>query len=294
MTKNNHPESQQFTFGQFILGLEGLAILRSSLLDAPTVKMSAEKIAEIALQLNESPWSNPVEAVERTVTDGYGEWAPSYDQTSSPPILAEEPVVHSLLAKYPLGTALDAACGTGRHSAYLASLGHRVIGIDATPEMLEVAKSKVPAAQFKVGDLTSLPLPDNSIDLAVCSLALTHCPDLSPPIAELSRALKPGGAAIISDVHPFLVMLGAHADFRSDRAGKAFVRNRIHLPSAYISAFKDAGLRIVQCIETLYGDREIAAMGFAEQINNVRLDGLMEAAVKGIPNVIIWELAKSE
>ena len=85
-------------------------------------------------------------------------------------------------------------CGSGRHAAYLASLGHRVIGIDATPDMLDLARAKAPTARFETADLAALPLPDGSVDLAVCALALTHCADLGPPISELARVVRPGGA----------------------------------------------------------------------------------------------------
>ena len=40
--------------------------------------------------------------------------------------------------------------------------------------MLEVAKAKAPSARFETGDLTALPLPSDAVDLAVCTLALTH------------------------------------------------------------------------------------------------------------------------
>ena len=273
---------EQSTFGEFILGLEGLAVLRSSLLDPSTVSLRAENILEIAKHREESPWSNPIVGIERSVIAGYGEWATSYDNTSSPPILAEEPVVRSLLAHYPAGKALDAACGTARHAAYLTSLGHQLTGIDATPEMLEVARSKVPSARFEVADLTSIPLPDCSMDLAVCSLSLTHCPDLVPVIRELGRVVRPGGTVVISDVHPFLVMLGAHADYQIDRSTTMFVRNHVHPISTYLTAFRKAGLNVVKCIEPLYGDKEIAAGDFGKQINDLDMDGLMEVAEKGM------------
>ena len=115
---------EQPTFGEFVLGLEGLAILRSWMTDPLTVKERSKKIVEIAQRLEEAPLSNPIVGIERTAKAGYGEWATSYDNTSSPPILAEEPVVRRLLANYPAAIALDAACGTGRHTEYLASLGH--------------------------------------------------------------------------------------------------------------------------------------------------------------------------
>ena len=46
------------------------------------------------------------------------------------------------------GAALDAACGTGRHARRLAELGHHVIGVDASPAMLERARAALPQATF--------------------------------------------------------------------------------------------------------------------------------------------------
>ena len=285
---NEHP-----TFGEFVLGLEGLAILRSWMTDPLAVKARSKEIVEIANQLHESPWSNPEVEVERSVSAGYGEWATKYDDPNNPVIVAEEPVVQSILAQYPRGTALDAACGTGRHAKYLASQGHSVTGLDASPAMLEVARSKIPSARFEVADLSSIPMPNDAVDLAVCSLALTHCQELGPPTKELARVLRPGGTLVISDAHPFLVILSGHASYSSSNTEIGFIRNYVHHTSAYIAAFREAGLEIVQCIEPLYGNQEIAAMDFAEQINEVQMNDLMEVAVKGLPIVIIWELVKS-
>ena len=278
----------QPTFGDFVLGLEGLAILRAWMADPAIVKARAGKIVEMASQIEEAPWTNRMTARERTVTAGYAEWAAIYDSSNNPMFLAEEPVVHALLGSYPPGVALDAACGTGRHSTYLASLGHRVIGIDTTAEMLRVAMAKVPAAQFEPADLTAIPLPEGEVDIAVCTLALTHCSNLGPPVSELARVVRPGGHLVISDVHPFMAMLGVHGGYRRNPTELGFVRNYVHLTSDYLTAFREAGLDVVQCLEPLWGDQEIATMGFAEQMPD-----LMEAAVTGIPIVIVWELEKT-
>jgi ubiquinone/menaquinone biosynthesis C-methylase UbiE len=121
-----------------------------------------------------------------------------------------------LLGKLEPGSALDAACGTGRQAAVLAELGHRVLGVDATPEMLERARERVPQAEFRIGSLTDLPAESASFDLAVCSLALTHLEEPAPAIAELARAVRPAGRIVISDVHPTWIALGAQAAYRVD------------------------------------------------------------------------------
>ncbi len=280
--------ADQAKFGDFILGLQGLAILRSWMLDLATVRARAQKILEISEEYEDAPWSNPIAVGERTVTAGYAEWAAGYDTERNPIILAEEPVVHELLSRYPLGAALDAACGTGRHAAYLAALGHQVTGIDATAEMLEKARARVPSAQFETADLLDIPLPDGAMDCAVCTLALTHCADLGPPIRELARVVRPGGHVVISDVHTLMVLLGVHGGYRLSQTEYGVVKNHVHLAADYLTAFSNAGLDVVQCREPLWGNREIATMGFAEQMPD-----LTETAVKGLPIVIVWELQKS-
>ncbi len=275
------------TFGDFVLGLEGLAILRSWMTDPDSVKARAREIVEIVGQRELEPWSEEIVGVERTVVVGYGESAGSYDGEENALIHAEEAVVHGLIDGYPVGRALDAGCGTGRHAAYMASLGHEVVGIDVTAEMLSMARSKVPSAEFHTGRLESLPLPDASVDLAVCSLALAHCIDLGQPLRELGRVVRPGGAVILSDLHPFAVMLGGHAYYPRSRTETGFIRNYVHLPSECLAAFREVGLGVVQCIEKRCGDGEIAAMGLTEQMT-----ARMEAALKGVPVVIVWELVK--
>ena len=76
--------ADQARFGDFILGLEGLAILRSWISDPATVSARSQKIVSIAKELEEAPWSAPIVAGERTVTAGYAEWAASYDTDQQP------------------------------------------------------------------------------------------------------------------------------------------------------------------------------------------------------------------
>jgi ubiquinone/menaquinone biosynthesis C-methylase UbiE len=58
--------------------------------------------------------------------------------------------------------ALDAACGTGRFAEFLAGLGHQVIGVHSSPDMLAHARRRVPGGEFHVAELGRLPLPDDS------------------------------------------------------------------------------------------------------------------------------------
>ena len=123
--------------GQYFLGVQGLAMLRS--MTTPSAAAArCEESRQIASAFDEFPHSLEIPLVEHDTEVGYTAWAPVYDGPN-PAIDGEQPVVHAILESLPVGDALDAACGTGRHAVKLAELGHRVIGVDATQAMLDVA-----------------------------------------------------------------------------------------------------------------------------------------------------------
>lgn len=80
---------------------------------------------------------------------GYAAWASAYDEPGNALIDLEEPVVRRVFDDLPVGTVLDAACGTGRHAEFLHGAGHRVLGVDDSPEMLARARERVRAARVR-------------------------------------------------------------------------------------------------------------------------------------------------
>jgi ubiquinone/menaquinone biosynthesis C-methylase UbiE len=75
-----------------------------------------------------------------------------------------------------------------------------LIGVDLSSSMIETARSNEPSVEYSQGDITSLPLSSNSVDLAVCLGVLGYVPkqQLKMAITELSRILAPGGQLIFS------------------------------------------------------------------------------------------------
>ncbi|WP_170977406.1 class I SAM-dependent methyltransferase [Halorussus salinisoli] len=139
----------------------------------------------------------------------YGEMAARYAD-SNPDQRAraeyEWPVVRSLLPDVSGKRVLDAGCGSGYYSAWLAERGAEVVGIDASEEMIAEATDRHgDEATFLVADLRE-PLDafeDESFDLVVSQLTLEHVEDWRPPMAEFHRVSKPGGRLVVSCDHPF-------------------------------------------------------------------------------------------
>lgn len=95
----------------------------------------------------------------------------------------------------PGARALDLACGTGDVARRLAAKGATVIGLDLTPAMLAIARTKPSAAGIRwvCGDMTTLPFMSGSVDVVTTSYGLRNVPDLTRTLAEVHRVLSGDG-----------------------------------------------------------------------------------------------------
>ncbi|MGW1986845.1 class I SAM-dependent methyltransferase [Streptomyces collinus] len=103
----------------------------------------------------------------------------------------------------PGSRVLDVGSGTGRPTAQtLTESGHRVLGVDVSPVMVEIASRQVPEAEFRLADIRELGLKDDEFD-AVCvyfSLLQMSRAEQSALVGALTRALRPGGFAVLATV----------------------------------------------------------------------------------------------
>lgn len=233
----------------YLLGLEGIALLRSFAGEYDR-NFTMARLDEIRRLLDAVQDLGDGTAVHQIpATEAYGSWAEFYDEPGNQLIDLEQPIVQEILDGLPRGVALDAACGTGRHSAYLAALGHTVIGVDSSAAMLERARKKVPDGEFHEADLHDLPLPDNRVDLVVCALALVHVPALEPVLAEFVRVLRPGGNLVISDQRGLIPGVGLPVIKAGPDGRPGYMPIRTRLASDYIAAALPLGLQVRRCEE---------------------------------------------
>ncbi|MBT1584834.1 class I SAM-dependent methyltransferase [Curtobacterium flaccumfaciens] len=98
------------------------------------------------------------------------------------------------------GALVDAGCGPGHWTAHLARQGHRVSGIDGTPEFVEHARRTHGASvDFRVGSLDALPLADGSVDGVLAWYSVIHHEPsrIGGPLDEFRRVLTPGGGLLL-------------------------------------------------------------------------------------------------
>jgi ubiquinone/menaquinone biosynthesis C-methylase UbiE len=229
----------------YLVGIEGLALLRSWSDDVDEEFVRA-RLAEVRdLLADEMLRSHPgVRIEEGAASDAYRQWAPAYDDPTNDLLHLDLPAIDAILDGLPSGTAVDAACGTGRLARRLIGRGHRVLGIDASLDMLHQARRNVPGVPFALGDLHGLPLADGSVDLVTNALALTHVADLAGVFTEFARVLRPGGVAIVSDVHPDLAFLGSTVKAEGPSGEPRLVPCHGRSVADYLRAALSAGFRV--------------------------------------------------
>lgn len=246
----------------YLLGLQGIALLRawSGEFDR---EYAEARIAEIRALLDAADELGPgIDVPVIPTAEAYDGWAPAYDAPRNLMLEREQELVWPILDGLPVGVALDVACGTGRHAAHLAGLGHRVIGTDVSPAMLEVARAKLPDAELHLADMRELPVPDDHVDTVVTGLAISHVPDLAPVFAEFARVLRPGGHLVVSDARGPMEGARLYPMVFEDREGKpGFMRSWMHSTSAFLQAALPLGLRVESCAEVVRDTDMVDATG---------------------------------
>jgi SAM-dependent methyltransferase len=286
-----------FTEGDYLLGVEGLALLRASQDHdfESIVRRRAEIKAILDAAADLQPYARRRDLTPIDLKKGYTIWADTFDvpdDQKDPIETTEQPVMRALMDEFGDGPILDAGCGTGRHTAYLLSIGKTdVTGTDAVEAMLEKAKQKCPGVEFQVADLDSQPFADASFDAIVCGLAYSHLKDLKPASNELARVLRPGGRMIVSAPHPYVTgVLGWRAPLFDAEGNGWEMPEYYNTHQRYIEAFVGAGLSVRQCIEPRLSAAQAkwnpAGLPTAE-------DAALEQALTGQPAVFVWDLVRA-
>ena len=103
------------------------------------------------------------------------------------------------------GAALEVAPGPGYLSVELAARGFVVTGVELSEDFVEIEKRNAAKAgvnvDFKKGSASDLPLPSGVFDFIICSAAFKNFMEPLKALAEMYRALKTGGAALVIDMN---------------------------------------------------------------------------------------------
>ena len=180
----------------------------------------------------------------------YAESAEAYDRHVRRLAAPLAKHVCALARLRPGQSVLDVGTGTGIAAGPAADLvgehGH-VLGIDLSPEMIEVARRHVEGSrdgrvEFRTMDAERLELPAASVDAVVCLCAILHFPDLYAALGEMKRVTRPGGRIVVSygSAKPFAAApLFVHLARRALQRATFVARPSLQGPAAALSLLSE-------------------------------------------------------
>src|SRR4051794_16933507 len=194
------------------------------------------------------------------VRTGYGEWVATYERTVEDAMDIALLDVLTVVPWLTVRTAADLACGTGRTGAWLHQRGVEDIdGVDLTPEMLGLARSRGVYRRLAEGDVGASGLDSQAYDLVTASLVDEHLPDLGPIYAEAYRLVRPGGFFVLVGYHPQFIMISGMPTHFNSRSGEPIaIATHIHLLSDHATAALGAGWALREFRERVIDDAWVA------------------------------------
>ncbi len=180
-------------------------------------------------------------------------------------ILRRRRLVREALGASPGERILDVGCGPGFYvEELLGEVGAAgaVVGIDSSPPMLAVAVRRVeqhPNVAFHEAEATSLPVEDGSFDAAFSVQVLEYVPDIDRALAEIYRALRPGGRAVVWDVDWTTVSWHSSDVAGMERALSAWAEHLAHLalPRTLAPRLRSAGFEQIAAEGHVFATTEL-------------------------------------
>jgi malonyl-CoA O-methyltransferase len=191
-----------------------------------------------------------------SVVEGYKRWAPEYDTYANPMVAMVEHVFDDIVGEADGQRVLELGCGTGRNLERLQEMGASGVGVDVSPDMLEVCRGKLDPDKFTLreADLTKpLGLKEGLFDLILCSLVLEHIEDFGPLFQSVSDMLGDEGRFILFEIHPFLRLKGSKAHYKDSTGYDHELPSFPHLISDFVSEATNNGMALSKMKE-FYGE----------------------------------------
>lgn len=189
----------------------------------------------------------------------YNQFAKDFSDSVSHPLISRN-VFYKTLGTDLLGkTLLDVACGDGVDMLYYKKLGAIVSGVDASEELIDIAKSKLQENDIKVGLIEDLPFENDSFDIVVSKYAIQTSENIEKSLFEISRVAKSGALVIFLVTHPIRQFLEKKSKFRDyykqEKVGSVLFKGDIvaeepsHTISEYFSERFLEKMKLISFIE---------------------------------------------
>jgi ubiquinone/menaquinone biosynthesis C-methylase UbiE len=186
-----------------------------------------------------------------SIEKAYNSWSKQYDTNENKTRDLDKRSTIETLGKYEFENVLELGCGTGKNTLWLLTKAKKIIGLDFSGEMLNLAKEKISdkKVRFEKADLTKKwDIENEFADLITCSLTLEHIENLDHIFTQANQKLKKNGLFFISELHPFKQYTGSKARYET-KDGTQELEVYTHHISEYISEAEKSNFKLLEIEE---------------------------------------------
>ncbi len=186
-----------------------------------------------------------------SIKDAYNQWSNQYDTNVNPTRDLDKEATIQTLSKYNFDSVIELGSGTGKNTEWLITKAEKVVGLDFSIEMTNLAKAKINTSQvyFQHADLNlKWEIENESANLITSSLTLEHIQDLNHIFQQAYQKLKPNGFFFICELHPFKQYTGSKARYETTEGTKE-LEVYVHHISEYISEAKKSKFNLIEMNE---------------------------------------------
>ena len=183
----------------------------------------------------------------KKIIDKYNAWAYQYDNNINPTRDLDKTVTKESLSNIDFYKVLELGCGSGKNTEWLITKADKLVGLDFSKNMLDLARNKVKTDKvtFINTDLNeNWPVNDNSFDLAVINLTLEHIEALDHFFNSLFMKLTQGGKCFVCELHPKKQLSGSKARFE-ENGSEIELDVYYHSELEYIESAEKAGFNLI-------------------------------------------------
>lgn len=186
-----------------------------------------------------------------SIEETYNSWASQYDSDINKTRDLDKRATIALLKNHEFKNVLEIGCGTGKNTEWLLTKAEKIIAMDFSEGMLNVARKKILDDRiiFKKIDLTkNWGIEDQFADLITCNLTLEHIENLNHIFRQANLKLKENGLMLVSELHPYKQYNGSKARFKK---GNDIVELEVftHHITDYLESATNNGFKLIEMNE---------------------------------------------
>ena len=184
----------------------------------------------------------------KKIIDDYDSWAYRYDNNINPTRDLDKIATIESLSNLNFFNVLELGCGSGKNTKWLITKADKLVGLDFSKNMLDLAKNKIKTDKvtFINTDLNeNWPVNDNSFDLGTINLTLEHIEILDHIFNSSFKKLIKGGKCFVCELHPKKQLTGSKARFEENMTEIA-LDVFYHSELEYIESAEKAGFNLIE------------------------------------------------